>query len=567
MRGAECWTDHQLVRATLQMYIAPRHPKRAQTVRAFYNVSHLRDPSYLQTFQSCLDDKLSAKGPLTGSSTEKWNQFRDAVKETSKTVLGPKQRNHQDWFDKNNTAIEDLLNKKNKVMEWQNNPNSAPKKDRFKSLQATVQCEIRKMQDQWWGKKAEEIQRFADTKNYKQFFSALKTVYGPLKPITTPLLSSDGDTLIKDKKGISNRWKEDFSRLLNRLSSVDQSALDQIPQNHTFEQLDVPPSIEEVQKAIKQMSAGKAPGKVRIPTEVYKALNGKALQAFHIVLTSIWEEEGMPPELRDASIIALYKNKVTRTACDNYRGISLLSTAGKILAHVILNRLLSSVSEQNLPESQCGFRPDCSTIDMVFTVRQMQEKCLEQNPSLYIVSIDLTKVFHTVNRDALWVILNKLSCPAKFVKLIQLFHVDMTGEVLSGGETSDHFNISNVVKQGCILAPVLFNLYFTQVLQHVVMDLDLGIYIKYRLDGSLFDLRRLTAKTKTTERLILEALFADDCALMAHQENHLHCGQVLYSNKTVWPDYQPQQNRGAVPTCTRQANEPSMHYNRRHTAF
>ncbi|XP_056681758.1 uncharacterized protein LOC103095138 [Monodelphis domestica] len=247
MRGAECWTDHRLVRATLQMRMAPHHPKRAQTVCTFYSVSRLRDPSYLQTFQSCLDNKLSAKGPLTRSSTEKWNQFRDTVKETSKAVLGPKQHNPQDWFDENNTAIEDLLSKKNKAfMEWQNNPNSAPKKDRFKSLQATAQYKIRKMQDQWWGKKAEEIQRFADTKNYKQLFNALKTVYGPLKPTTTPLLSSDGDTLIKDKKGISNMWKEHFSQLLNRPSSVDQRALDQVPQNHTIEELDIPPSIEEV---------------------------------------------------------------------------------------------------------------------------------------------------------------------------------------------------------------------------------------------------------------------------------------------------------------------------------
>ncbi|XP_056681282.1 uncharacterized protein LOC130458733 [Monodelphis domestica] len=108
----------------------------------------------------------------------------------------------------------------------------------------------------------------------------------------------------------------------------------------------------------------------------------------------------------------------------------------------------------------------------------------------------------------------------------------MTEEVLSGGETSDPFNISNGVKQGCILALVLFNLYFTQVLRHAVMDLDLGVYIKYRLNGSLFDLRCLTAKTKTTERLILEALFADDCALMAHQENHLQTIVDRFSTAT-----------------------------------
>jgi len=230
MRGAECWTDHRLVRATLQMRIAPHHPKRAQTVRASFNISRLKEPSYLQTFQSRLDDKLSAKGPLTGSPTEKWNQFRDVVTETAKAVLGPKQRNHQDWFDENNTAIEDLLNKKNKAfMEWQNDPNSAPKKDRFKSLQATAQREIRKMQDQWWERKAEEVQHLADANNSKQFFSALKTVYGPSKSGTAPLLSSDGTTLIKDKQGINSRWKEHFSQLLNLPSSVDQTALDQIP--------------------------------------------------------------------------------------------------------------------------------------------------------------------------------------------------------------------------------------------------------------------------------------------------------------------------------------------------
>uniref|UniRef100_A0A5F8GGG7 Uncharacterized protein n=1 Tax=Monodelphis domestica TaxID=13616 RepID=A0A5F8GGG7_MONDO len=42
---------------------------------------------------------------------------------------------------------------------------------------------------------------------------------------------------------------------------------------------------------------------------------------------------------------------------------------------------------------------------------------------------------------------------------------------------------------------------------------------------------------------------------------------VLHRNKTVWPDYQPQQNRGAVPTCNREANEPAVHYNRQHAAF
>ena len=68
---------------------------------------------------------------------------------------------------------------------------------------------------------------------------------------------------------------------------------------------------------------------------------------------------------------------------------------------------------------------------------------------------------------------------------------------------------------------MLFNIYFTQVLLHAIRDLDCGIYIRYSLDGLLFDLRRLTAKTKTLMRLLIEALFTDDCALMAQNEHHL----------------------------------------------
>ena len=52
-------------------------------------------------------------------------------------------------------------------------------------------------------------------------------------------------------------------------------------------------------------------------------------------------------------------------------------------------------------------------------------------------------------------------------------------------------------------------------------DVDLGVYITLRLDGSLSDLRHLTAKRKKNERIILEALFADDCTLMTHQDNPL----------------------------------------------
>ena len=51
--------------------------------------------------------------------------------------------------------------------------------------------------------------------------------------------------------------------------------------------------------------------------------------------------------------------------------------------------------------------------------------------------------------------------------------------------------------------------------------MDKGVYVRFRYDGSIFDLRTLSAKTKTLNSLIQEALFADDCALMAHKPGDL----------------------------------------------
>ena len=75
--------------------------------------------------------------------------------------------------------------------------------------------------------------------------------------------------------------------------------------------------------------------------------------------------------MENANIILVHKQKVDRAECGNSRGISLLSVAGKVLANIMLTRLLGHVVDLVLPESQCGFRRGRSTIDL-FVARQLQ---------------------------------------------------------------------------------------------------------------------------------------------------------------------------------------------------
>lgn len=185
------------------------------------------------------------------------------------------------------------------------------------------------------------------------------------------------------------------------------------------------------------------------------------------------------------------------------------------MARVLLNRL-QQVTDGVLPESQCGFRANRSTTDMIFTLRQLQEKAAEQNQPLYMVFIDFTKAFDTVNRDCLWKILQTYGCPPKLISMIKQLHNGMQAQVNLNGSISTAFPVAQGVKQGCVLAPTLFALYLTAVLELCPAANDEGIHMKTRSDGGLFNVSRLRASTKVRKICAAELLYADDSALVAH---------------------------------------------------
>lgn len=111
--------------------------------------------------------------------------------------------------------------------------------------------------------------------------------------------------------------------------------------------------------------------------------------------------------------------------------------------------------------------------------------------------------------------------PPKLLKMITSFHQDMYGFVQLNGSSSDPFPIINGVKQGCVLAPTLFGIFFSLLLSWAFRQSDEGVFLHSRSDGGLFNLARLRARTKVRKVLIRELLYADDAAITAHTEEAL----------------------------------------------
>ena len=111
---------------------------------------------------------------------------------------------------------------------------------------------------------------------------------------------------------------------------------------------------------------------------------------------------------------------------DCYRGISLVSHAGKALLKVVARRLSACREAKGLlPEEQCGFRPNRSTMDMVFVVRRLQEIGWKPGVYLFMCFVGLQTAYDTVDRTLLWQVTTRIGVPPQMIAVIQQFHDGM----------------------------------------------------------------------------------------------------------------------------------------------
>nr|VZI38913.1 unnamed protein product [Spirometra erinaceieuropaei] len=541
--GADGWTDHRLVISKMRIRLQPRRRPQGKRPPGKLNVALLSLPAHHLHFSNELAQRLDnlpiaaaandAAAAENAAVENRWCQLRDTVQSTALAVLGRAPRQHQD-------------------------------------CRRQLQQRLREMQDAWTARKAEEIQGYADRNEWKNFFSAIKAVYGPPTKGTAPLLSADGNTLLTEKTQILQRWAEHFRSVLNRPSVISDAAIERLPQVETNVDLDLPPSLQETIRAVQQLSSGKAPGSDAIPAEVYKHGAAQLMDHLTALIQEIWRQGEVPQDFKEATIVHLYKRKGNRQVCDNHRGISLLNIAGKIFARILLNRLNNNLEQGLLPESQCGFRRHRGTTDMIFAAHQLQEKCQEMRTHLYSTFVDLTKAFDTVNREGLWKIMQKFGCPERFTQMVRQLHDGMMARDTDNGAVSEAFAVTNGVKQGCVLAPTLFSLMFSAMLMDAYRDERPGIRIAYRTDGHLLNQRRMNIQSRVSTATVHELLFADDCALNATSEEEMqrsmnlfsaaceNFGLVINTQKTVVM-HQPPPNSATAPNAPPQISVSGTH--------
>ena len=226
------------------------------------------------------------------------------------------------------------------------------------------------MKSNWWDEKAEKLQIAADREDVKTFFTGLREIYGPKPRGLIQLKAMDGETVLQEKDKILDRFADHLYQLLNNPGDLSEEAKEALVQRPAVSSLDEPRNFDELMSAIRTTQDGKAPGRDAIPAKVWKFGGVQLTNCLHKLIQAIWDAQKIPQDWKVASIVPLFK-KGDRKDCGNYRGISLLTTVGKILSRVLHNRLSEHISQNVLPETQCGFRCGRSTMYMIFCLKQV----------------------------------------------------------------------------------------------------------------------------------------------------------------------------------------------------
>jgi sorting nexin-29 len=221
---------------------------------------------------------------------------------------------------------------------------------------------------------------------------------------------------LSEEDDILRRWAEHFDELLNAEISnhnkINQENYQAFPA--TDEGI---PIFDEVKNAIQKLKDIKAPRIDIIQAELIKKATPDFVEYMHPLIIKIWTTELIPEDWNWLIICPIHK-KGDVTIRSNYGGISRLCVAYKIFYNILFNRLMPYEETTN-GDYQCGYSQERSTVDQIFTVRQILEICSEHGKDTHHLFIDLKVAYDSIDRRRLYAAIEEPNIPHKLTALVK----------------------------------------------------------------------------------------------------------------------------------------------------
>ena len=216
-------------------------------------------------------------------------------------------------------------------------------------------------------------------------------------------------------------------------------------------------------KVIKKLKASKASGLDTISPRLLKDAAEVIAKPLTRIINISLSQGRIPDEWKCARVTPLFK-KGDVTDMDNFRPISILSVASKVLERAVHHQLCDFLDKHKLLSPyQCGFRRKHSTESATIAFSDFIRRGMDQGLLTGAVFIDLRKAFDSIGHDALLSKLEYYGLRGTELDWFRSYLIDRKQVVNFGKETSNPCSITSGVQQGSILGPLLFVLFLNDV--------------------------------------------------------------------------------------------------------
>lgn len=338
----------------------------------------------------------------------------------------------------------------------------------YKTIDREIRREVRYARNSWYRKKCDHLEVLHNKHDAFNLHKEIRAMVGRKYP-THQLVDANNLPVLdlEEKKRI---WEQ----YIKNIFSDNSRSL--IANNNTQEGL--PILKDEVRKALFKAKTGKAAGPDSVYVEVLKLVNEENMGALTKFLNLVYDTGRVPDDWLKSVFITLPK-KPNAKKCEEFRTISLMSQVLKLLLSIIHERIRVKCDEQ-LGDSQFGFRSGVGTREALFAIQVLVQKCREMQQDVFLCFVDYEKAFDRVLHDHLLEILKDIGLDDKDITIIKTLYWSQHATVRVDGEETDAIVIQKGVRQGCILSPLLFNLYSEDIISKALHDLDCGVKINGR---------------------------------------------------------------------------------------
>jgi len=450
--------------------------------------------SVVEAFSSALEKEMEqwsskVEGSGYGGNVDvMFTEWKTAFEQVCSEVVGKRVKYIRKGVKKLPTLFKRLYEIRSIVRKEAEKTGSQKLFDLSKEISDKISILVFKRNKAGWEAFCKEVR--ANEHGPREFFILLNKALGMRKKGGTESIRNAAGEVVNNNQEVRSVWR-DFFENLGRDDSIPGQfddrfkkeveekvkKLEEESSSHFDSRLDSPFSPGEVSEQLKNLPNFKAAGIDGIKNELLRfCLSETGVRVVTQLLNEVWKSERLPSELNVGRIVYLFKGG-DQYDCGDYRGISLLNVVYKLLSSIVNTRLTNFCEEEHvLADEQGGFRKGRGCADQAFSLYQIVAGRMREKESTYMCFIDIKKAYDRVWRDGLWVRMADCGIKGKMWRMVRAMYACTRSTVFSGGKDSDVFDIGLGVRQGDVLSPLVFSIFFNGLIE-ALKGKELGVVI------------------------------------------------------------------------------------------